>query len=115
MNKKPETFLSGILDLYEDISERNTFGAKLNDKGLDLIYEKIPFSEMTCRQKDLEFAEASDFSISRKVKIQYCNILKRNKQYNVVIDNGLYHVGAFDTTPTTTYLYLEYVREFKEE
>lgn len=112
MNRAKLTMLlDGFLDLYEDVPKRNEFGARINDGDLKLVHYRIPFGEMMCRQSDLEFAEQRGFTIIRKVKIQYCNLLERKKKYKVVIDGALYDVGSFDPTPNLTYLYLEYVRE----
>lgn len=105
-----ETYNDGVLQLYEDLESRTDFGAKKNEKKLVWIC-KLNFTEMSQRQKDLEFAQQQGFSLSLKVKTPFCRLVRRNKKYKAVICGGLYDVSYFDITKSNLFLYLEYIRE----
>lgn len=113
MTKIP-TYLDGVLQLYEDVSVRSDFGAKINEADLVSVCSNIPFAEMMHRQSDIDFAEASGFSLSRKVKIRYCPLFQKLKKYKVIIDHSLYDVSYIDISRVDSYLYLEYIREVVE-
>lgn len=109
-----ESYNDGVVHLCEDIDTRTSFGAKENEKKLHWIC-KLNFKEMSQRQKDLEFAQQQEFSLSMKVKTVYCGLVKRNKKYKAVIGRSLYDVSYFDVTKQNLFFYLEYIREVERE
>lgn len=109
-----ETYNDGVAIVFEDITERISFGALRNEGNLKRIC-KLNYGEMTQRQKDLEFAQQNDFSLSLKVKTPFCSLIERNKKYKVLIKNSLYDVSYYDVTKTKLFFYLEYIREVDED
>lgn len=109
-----EKYNDGVLRLYEDASERTSFGARKNEEDLRPVC-KLNFAEMSQRQKDLEFAQQSGFSLSMKVKTTACPLVKRNKKYKALIGTSLYDVSYFDVAKTNLFFYLEYIREASDE
>ena len=109
-----EMYNDGVLRLFEDVSERISFGAKKNEEDLRSVC-KLNFCEMSQRQKDLEFAQQSGFSLSMKVKALFCPLVKRNKKYKALIGTSVYDVSYYDVTKSNLFFYLEYIREAGDE
>lgn len=108
---KIQTYMDGYVSVMEDKPSRNSFGAKINEGNLVTVIGSCPFAELSQRSTDVEFAEMNGFSLSRKIKIQYCPLLVKTKRYKCIIDDSIYDVKFIDPTHDATYLYLEYVRE----
>lgn len=108
-----ETYNDGVIYIFEDCAERNTFGAKLNEADLRFVC-KFCFCEMTQRQKDQEFAQAEGFSLSLKVKTPFCRLIKKNKKFKAKIGTSLYDVSYYDTSKMSLFFYLEYIREVED-
>lgn len=109
-----QTYNDGVLILYEDHAERNSFGARNNEANLEKLC-KLRFQEMSQRQKDLEFAQQEGFSLALKVKTPFCSLVKRNKKFKIIIDTSLYDVSYYDDNKTSLFFYLEYIREVQDE
>lgn len=109
MAKRLPTYIDGLVSVYETVTTQNAFGGTVQSK--TLVFANCPFGEMSCRQQDTEFAEQNNFSISRKIKVRYCDLIKRNKKYKAIIDDELYDVSYFDKGATDTFLYLEFVKK----
>ena len=111
---KPNNFArfnDGVASVYRDKSERSTFGAKQNTRGLDDLefIAKLDFEEMSKRQQDQDFAEQNGFSLSMKIHTRLAPGL--TSKCKVVIGDTLYDVSYIDKTRTDAYLYLEEVRK----
>lgn len=114
--KHVPAYLDGYVSVYEDVPVYSDFGARLNEMSLTPVFEDAPFSEMSQRQSDIEFAQQSGFSLSKKIKIQYCrHLFAKNKKYKAKIGSSLYDVSYFDSSESDVYLYMEYIREVSEK
>lgn len=101
----------GVVSIYRDISERSTFGAKINTRELaDLEFvAKLDYEEMSKRQQDQDFAEQNGFSLSMKIHTRL--VPSVDSKCKAVIGNTLYDISYLDKTRTDAYLYLEEVRK----
>lgn len=112
--QKPVTYNDGFVMIYrkKDLTANRNI-TKLSE--MDLV-ERFAYSEMSRRQQDLEFAEQNSFSLSLKIKIPRPAEDKGLDAYcYAVIGKMLYGVQYLDTNKTEYFLYLEKVRELKEE
>lgn len=106
-------FNQGILYIAEISTQDTDFGAPTNaTKISDLkTLVKLDYEEMSKRERDVSFAEASDHTLDLKVKTRYHAAAKAHRQ--VLINNKLYDIFQVDGSSVTgeMYLYLEEVRE----
>ena len=75
---------------------------------------RLDYEEMSKRERDVSFAEASDHTLDLKVKTRYHAAAKAHRQ--VLINNKLYDIFQVDGSSVTgeMYLYLEEVRELAD-
>ena len=112
--QKPPVYNDGFVGIYrkKDLTFNRNI-TKLSE--MDLV-ERFAYSEMSRRQQDLEFAEQNSFSLSLKIKIPRPVADRGLDAYcYAVIGKILYGVQYLDTDRTNYFLYLEKVRELKEE
>lgn len=115
MKSKFPPYNSGILEIYNRKEIKSDFGAVKNiTSKSDLVFvAKFPFTEMSKRDEDMEFAERQGNSLSMKVKIRFVDFVG---QYNdVVIGDKLYNIYKLDIdrVKQELYLYLEEVRKLE--
>lgn len=117
MMRKPylPSYSSGVLTVVEQKQVMTDFGARRNAKTLDdtnplasLCYEVV-----SIRDSDQEFADREAFTLSLKVKCPAFNVVKPD--HMVIIDRMLYAIKYMDKDPANIWLYLEEVREIKDD
>jgi len=110
---KQSNYNDGYIYVYEEKKHHSDFAAPLNITSMnDLIpVIKLAYEESYKREKDLEFAETQNKSLSMKVKTRLQNIVK--KHHKVVILDMLYDVFEidYDRKNQEMYIFLEEVRK----
>ena len=110
-------FNQGILYIAEISTQDTDFGAPTNaTKVSDLeTLVKLEYEEMSKRERDLEFAQASDHSLDLKVRTRFHSSASTDRQ--VLIGRTLYDIFQVDGNEFSgeMYLYLEKVRELANE
>lgn len=101
----------GVVRIYKDTTERSSFAAKQNARGLDdlELVIKLDFEEMSKRQQDQDFAEQNGFSLSMKIRTRLAPGL--DSKHKAVIGDTLYDISHLDKSRTEAFLYLEEVRK----
>lgn len=115
MKSKFPPYNSGVLEIYNRKEIKSDFGAAKNiTSKSDLVFiAKFPFTEMSKRDEDIEFAERQGSSLSMKVKIRFADLVKKSN--DVVIGDKLYNIYKLDIdrAKQELYLYLEEVRKLE--
>lgn len=116
MKSKFPPYNSGVLEIYNRKEIKSDFGAVKNiTSKSDLVFvAKFPFTEMSKRDEDMEFAERQGRSLSLKVKIRFADLVKQS--CDIVIENELYNIYKMDSdrAKQELYLYLEEVRKLEK-
>lgn len=104
----------GIVRIYKKINKKTDFNARNNVQSYDDMEQivKLNYQQMSKRNQDIEFAEKMSFNLSMKIRTRKFKNLN-SKQY-AVIDRFLYEIKYIDEDKTSSYLYLEGVRELAE-
>ena len=109
-------FTDGYVRLFTYKRTKSSFDAVKNATALsDLEFVcKLAYTQMSLRQADLEFAEATDHSLNMKVKTRHSGLAKEGQA--AVIGNVLYNIYSLDTDRLSRedFLYMEEVREIAE-
>lgn len=117
MQQKPPTYNDGIISIYRRKAEGLTANRNITSlTELDPVIA-LAYSEMSRRQQDMEFAEQRSYSLSLEVKTQRPVMAKGmvNTSCYAVIGKTLYNIQHLDTNSREYFLYLEKVRELKED
>lgn len=107
----------GVVSIYKEKEKRSNFAAKENVSDLDDLefVAKLAFEQASKRERDLEFANQNNFSLSLKIHTRLIPTVNKKNRYKAVIDGYLYDVAYADLTRTEMWLYLEGVREIGGE
>ena len=115
MIKRPtvDTYNDGVLYVCDPDSARSEFGAKITAKSEDELTKryKLNFSEMSARDSDLQFAEASGRTLTRKVRTRLRQDIGSTDQ--ILIGGTLYSIIKLDIDRhrAVMFFYLEEARE----
>ena len=110
MEKKFSTYNDGIAYIYREKEKDSELFAKKNVTTLEdmELLGKLDFEESAKRERDIEFAEQNDFSLSLKIKTRLVKGV--DNKCKAVIEGFLYDVSYVDKTRTEMYLFLEGVK-----
>lgn len=113
MNPRFPAFTDGVLRVCEETKAPSSFNAARNPRDVEelRVLVKLPYKTMSCREQDMEFAEAMGRSLSLKVQVADCPIVQT--KHSVLIGKTLYSIirSDRDKANKTLYLYLEEVRK----
>ena len=116
LNPRFSVYNQGVLHIAQINTQDPDFGAATNATKMSDMTKlaKLDYEEMSKRERDVSFAEASDHSLDLKVKTRYHASAKAHRQ--VLIGNMLYDIFQVDGSPVTgeMFLYLEEVRELAD-
>lgn len=111
-----KVYNDGVAKLCIQKKKENDFSAKVNPKTKgDFNYiTDICYATASIREEDLQHAERSGRTVTLKIKIPYCPLVK--KKMNMVIENILYDIFAIDTSADKSEMYIsmEEVRTLAE-
>lgn len=101
----------GVVMIYREKERKTSFGAKQNVTALDDMDKlcKLDFAELSCRQRDYEFAQNAGFDLSRKIRTR--RIKGIDNKCKAVIDGYLYDVSYIDKNSLELFFYLQGVRK----
>ena len=110
MERFPQ-FNDGIVRIYKKINKKTDFNARNNVQSYDDMEQvvKLNFQQMSKRNQDIEFAEKMSFNLSMKIRTR--KFKKINSKQYAVIDGFLFEIKYIDEDKTSSYLYLEGVRD----
>lgn len=110
--KKVNSFNDGILYIYEQKQENNSFASKKNPRSIDDLKEKgyLFFKYENMRKEDFLFALNKGRKLTTKVKTQLNSLVETSDK--VIIENHLFDVITLDPDiyNKELYFYLEEVR-----
>lgn len=116
LNPRFSRYNQGVLFIAQISTQDTDFGAVTNATKMSDMTKlvRLDYEEMSKRERDVSFAEASDHSLDLKVKTRYHTSAKAHRQ--VLIGNMLYDIFQVDGSAITgeMYLYLEEVRELAD-
>ena len=116
LNPRFSNYNHGVLYISRSRTKDTDFGAVTNATKMSDMekLQKLDYEEMSKRERDVSFAEASDQTLDLKVKTRYHAAAKAHRQ--VLINNKLYDIFQVDGSSVTgeMYLYLEEVRELAD-
>ena len=113
--KQLRMYKDGIISLYREKERATDFSAKQNvETAEDMNFiVTLNFEECSKREKDLDFAEQHDFSLSLKVRTRlYPEIDNKCK---AVVDGYLYDVSYIDKDKHEMWLYLEGIKQLRRD
>ena len=113
--KQLRTYKDGFISLFRERERASDFSAKQNVEtasDMDFIVT-LAYQECSKREKDLEFAEQRDFSLSMKVKTRIYQAA--DNKCKAVIDGYLYDVSYLDKDKHEMYLYLEGIKPIRRD
>ncbi len=109
------TYNEGVLYISELNTQQTSFGAVTNAVKVSDVkkIQKLDFKEMSKRERDFDFAQASDHTLDKKVKTPYHPSANTDRQ--VLIGRTLYDIYQVDSNERgmEMYLYLEKMRELE--
>lgn len=112
IKSKFQTYNHGVLYICESVADDSDFRAVRNPKAHgDIVQiQKLNYSEVTKRERDLTFAESEGKTLDFKVRTRYHGSATTDRQ--VLIGSVLYDIFQvdWDADKTNMYLYLEKVR-----
>ena len=116
LNPRFSNYNHGVLYISRSRTKNTDFGAVTNAtkmSDMDML-QKLDYEEMSKRERDLEFAQASDHSLDLKVRTRFHSSATADRQ--VLIGRTLYDIFQVDGSSVTgeMYLYLEEVRELAD-
>lgn len=110
-NKKEfSRYNDGVISIYREKKKESGFSAKKNvttTEDMDFV-AKLSYEELSKREKDLEFAQQNDFTLSMKVKTRFLKVI--DNKCKAVIDGYLYDISFLDKTKSEMFFYLEGVK-----
>lgn len=113
MNPRFPAFTDGVLRVCEETKAPSSFNAARNPRDVEelRVLVKLPYKIMSCREQDMEFAEAMGRSLSLKVQTTNCAIVQT--PHSVLVGKTLYSIIRLDRDmdKKTMFLYLEEVRK----
>ena len=116
LNPRFSRYNQGVLFIAQISTQDTDFGAVTNATKMSDMTKlvRLDYEEMSKRERDVSFAEASDHTLDLKVKTRYHAAAKAHRQ--VLINNKLYDIFQVDGSSVTgeMYLYLEEVRELAD-
>ena len=111
------TYNDGVLHIAQMRTESTDFGAVTNATKVSdmVILQKLDYTEVSKRERDLDFASANERRLDLKVKTRFHLAARTDRQ--VLIGNVLYDIFQVDgdRAKDEMYLYMEKVRELKNE
>ena len=111
--KNQSNYNDGFIYVYEEKEKKSDFAAPENVTGKDhlQIVMKLAYEESYKREKDLEFAESHNKSLSMKVKTRMQEKVK--KYHKIIIADIMYDIFEidYDRKKQEMYLYMEEVRK----
>ena len=111
------TYNDGVLHIAQMRTASTDFGAVTNATRVSdmVILQKLDYTEVSKREQDLDFARANDRKLDLKVKTRFPLAARTDRQ--VLIGNVLYDIFQVDgdRAKDEMYLYMEKVRELKNE
>ncbi len=109
--KQVKRYNDGIVGIYREKPKYTSFNSRKNTTTLDDMefVVKLAYEEMSKRERDLEFAQQNDFSLSLKIKTRFVNGV--DNKCKAVIAGYLYGISYIDKTKEEMFLYLEEVRK----
>ncbi len=113
--KQLRVYKDGFVSLFREKERKNDFSAKQNVESttdMDFVVT-LAFEECSKRERDLEFAEQNDFSLSLKVRTRIYP--DADNKCKAVIDNYLYDVSYLDKDKHEMWLYLEGIRPLRRD
>lgn len=117
LNPRFSRYNQGVLFIAQISTQETDFGAVTNATKMSDVTKlvKLDYEEMSKRERDINFAEASDHSLDLKVKTRYHASAKAHRQ--VLIGNMLYDIFQVDGSSVTRemFLYLEEVRTLADD
>lgn len=117
LNPRFSRYNQGVLFIAQISTQETDFGAVTNATKMSDVTKlvKLDYEEMSKRERDINFAEASDHSLDLKVKTRYHASAKAHRQ--VLIGNMLYDIFQVDGSSVTRemFLYLEEVRMLADD
>jgi hypothetical protein len=117
LNPRFSNYNHGVLYISRSKTKNTDFGAPTNAKKMSEVekLQKLDFQVMSKRERDFEFAQASDHSLDLKVRTRFHSSASTDRQ--VLIGRTLYDVFQVDGNEFSgeMYLYLEKVRELADE
>lgn len=117
LNPRFSNYNHGVLYISRSRTKDTDFGAVTNATKMSDMekLQKLDYEEMSKRERDLEFAQASDHSLDLKVRTRFHRSATTDRQ--VLIGKVLYDIFQVDGNEFSgeMYLYLEKVRELADE
>ena len=117
LNPRFSNYNHGVLYISRSKTKNTDFGAPTNAKKMSEVekLQKLDFQIMSKRERDFEFAQASDHSLDLKVRTRFHSSASTDRQ--VLIGRTLYDIFQVDGNEFSgeMYLYLEKVRELADE
>lgn len=111
--KNQSNYNDGFIYVYEEKEKKSNFAAPVNVTGKEQMREvmKLAYEETYKREKDLEFAQSHNKSLSMKVKTRLHEKVK--KYHKIVVADTLYDIFEidYDRKKQEMYLYMEEVRK----
>lgn len=111
MKKKDfSKYNDGVVFIFREKNNRAELFTNKNVETVDdmELLGKLAFQETAKRERDMEFAQQNDFSLTMKIKTRL--VKQVNNKCKAVIDGYLYDVSYVDKNDGEMWLYLEGVK-----
>lgn len=104
-----KTYNDGFISVKEKKTIRNSAKKVIGRENVEII--KLRFSELSCREADIQFAESIDKKLDMKIETLYAPMFKNKDVDNLTIKlrGHFYSIIKADCFKNSMYLYLQKV------
>ncbi|PYE95035.1 phage head-tail adapter protein [Bacillus sp. 196mf] len=104
-----KTFNDGLISVKESKTIRNSAKKVIGRENVEII--KLRFSELSCREVDIQYAESIDKKLDMKIETLYAPMFKNKDVDSLIIElrGRSYSIIKADRFKNSMYLYLQKV------
>ncbi|PGQ36667.1 phage head-tail adapter protein [Bacillus thuringiensis] len=104
-----KTFNDGFISVKESKTIRNSAKKVIGRENVEII--RLRFSELSCREVDIQFAESIDKKLDMKIETLYAPMFKNKDVDSLIIElrGHSYSIIKADRFKNSMYLYLQKV------